>query len=443
MLAALRRLEEPLVPAPTLHRIATACVASLLVSTAMAQTAPQKITGPQARYWLNAETASGFSMAGMQGGAAGGAGGLAGMMGQMMGGGGPRKSLKLDLGSTREGNPAEATHHIPAGMTMGASLPLLGPERGTPLPPEPVERDISEPPQGEMPKGRMLFFWGCGESAGAGQPVVLDIAKLAQGQLPPDMRNAAIANLRSFRTGPGAARDRGFADWPNRRNSTAVPARASLVGEHRVQGNFVPEIRFAVGAAHDWMEPLVLSTNKGGGGQKLQWNRVPTALGYFANGMGFKEGAGGANDMVFWNSSTPRLLGGETLLGFLPPAETDRLVKAGVVLKPESTDCAVPREALVAAGGELMMLNLNAFGPELNVVHPPRPEDPKVTWEQEYAVKLRLRSYTGLVAGMEGRPQRSAAAEPAPAGGEAPKPASATEQAKEAANRLLKGILGR
>ncbi|MFN9764665.1 MAG: hypothetical protein ACK57L_06020 [Pseudomonadota bacterium] len=403
----------------------------------------QKVTGPQARYWVSAETGSGVSMAAMQGG------GLGAMMGAMMGGSGPRRSLRLELGSVRDANPAEAVHAIPAALGMGAGLNLLG-ERAA-APPEPVERDFPEPPErGETPKGRLLFFWGCGENVGPGQPVILDFALLSQGVLPPNMRSVSI---RASRSGPSYGRDRGYAEWPNRKDGKAVPAAGSLVGEHRVQGGFIPDIRLAVGGGQDFMEPLTLRQSKpASGGQLLEWNRVATALGYFANGMGFKRDAGDGGDIVYWNSSSARLLGGEQLMGFLPPAETERLVRENVVLRPDTTQCQVPRQVTEAAGGELMMLNLNAFGPELNVVHPPRPEDPRVTWEQVYAVKLRLRSYTGAIAGMEGRSRRDARRpEPgqtsqAPAPAQEPGAAPATPgapAAAEAVKNVLRGILGR
>jgi hypothetical protein len=421
---------------PPLSRLT--CALALGALPAWAQTNPpvQKVTGPNARYWVSAEVSSGLSMASMQSG-----GGIASMMAAAMGGSGPRKSLRLELGSVRAANPAEATHAIPTALGMGASLPLLG-ERAAAATPEPVERDIPDTREmGDKPKGRMLFFWGCGESAGTGQPVILDFAQLANGVVPPNMRSVAI---RAQRSGPALGRDRGFAEWPNRKDSTGVPAQASLVGEHRVSGGFVPDIRFQVGAAHDFMDALSMQQAPSpGGGHRLAWNPVRTALGYFANGMGFKQGEGDGGDIVFWNSSSARLLGGEQLIGFLPPAETDRLVRDKVVLPPGSTECVVPKEVVAAAGGPLMMVNLNAYGPELNVVFPPRPEDPKIDWNQEYAVKLRQRSYTGAVGGMSG-PGESARSRPregtAPTEGA---PAEAKPNVTEAAKSILKGIFGR
>jgi hypothetical protein len=38
------------------------------------------------------------------------------------------------------------------------------------------------------------------------------------------------------------------------------------------------------------------------------------------------------------------------------------------------------------------MFNFIAYGDELNLVHPPRPKDPKQVWEQVWAVKVRLKS---------------------------------------------------
>jgi hypothetical protein len=411
-------------------------VAVSLALLAVTPTSPaqtqQKVTGPEARYWISAEVVSGFPV----GGLAGGGGGFAGLMGAVMGGGGPRKSLRLELGSVRAANPAEAVHALPPALAMGPSLPLLG-ERAD-AKPEPVERDIPETREAaQRPKGRMLFFWGCGDTAGPGQPVVLDVEKLADGVLPPSMRSVTI---RAQRSGPGYARDKGFAEWPNRKDSTSVPAQASLAGAHSVSGAFVPEIRFSVGTEHDFMDALTLQqTPSPAGGQRLAWNSVRTALGYFATGMGFRQGANDASDIVFWNSSSARLLGGEQLMGFLAPAETERLVRDKVVLPPAATDCTVPKEVIAAAGGALTMVQLNAYGPELNVVHPPRPQDPKVDWNQVYAVKLRQRSSTGAIGGMGDASAARGERREAPAADAAGEKPGVADTAKS----LLKGLFGK
>ncbi|MCE2914819.1 MAG: hypothetical protein LW768_04605 [Rubrivivax sp.] len=438
---------------PIARRTWIACAAAVVCTgpavvghaqTTAAGNAQQKVTGPQARYWLSAETASGmgFGMGGAPAAGGGGMGNIADMMNAMRNPNAPRKSLRLDLGATRDGAPSSASHQIPPGMALGASLPLIAPEPATPPREVDGDRDVPEFQRGEA-KGRLLFFWGCGDKVGPGQPIVLDFAKLADGQLPPDMRGGV--SVRPPRSGPGAARDRGYVYWPNKQMDTAVPAHASLVGNHVVQGNLNPEIRFAVGTPHDFMEPLRLQrTPVAGGTQKLSWNAAASALGYFLTGMGGREMAGGGGEMVLWNSSAVRLLGGETLMGFLAPSETERLIREKVVLPATTTECQIPREVIAAAGGELMMHSLNAFGPELNVVHPPRPQDPKIDWNQEYAVKLRLRSSTGSIAGMDdrrgrrGSPESAEAPSPPPAEGQAQKPKTV-----DAVKDALKGLFGR
>ena len=80
----------------------------------------------------------------------------------------------------------------------------------------------------------------------------------------------------------------------------------------------------------------------------------------------------------------------------------------------QTTDCAVPAGIFKSDGA---MFNFIAYGDELNVVHPPRPKDPKQTWVQEYAVKLRLKStgMTMLAEGDMGGGSRRAGGRAAPA----------------------------
>src|SRR6185369_16554066 len=104
----------------------------------------------------------------------------------------------------------------------------------------------------ERPKGRMLIYWGCGEQIRAGQPVVVDFAKLGSQEAAAAFRSRSISRP----AGPASGRNRTYGDWPNRENSTAVPQQASLVGDHTVAGNYSPEIRFSVDQAHDFMAPV-------------------------------------------------------------------------------------------------------------------------------------------------------------------------------------------
>lgn len=382
----------------------------------------QKVTGPVAQYWVSAETAAGMHM-----GATGG--GLGGMMGRMMGGGDGGKRLMLQLGSAQP-SPADplAQHDIPAAMAMGASLPLVTPHA------ERTVRERGEFPEGmDRPRGRMLIFWGCGERARPGQPVVIDFAKVAQGQMPPGLaaRRVNVPNPPAF------GRNRSYGEWPNPEDSRPVPANASLRGDHVVKGNYAPEIRFSI-ERHDFMEPVKLASQAmPSGAAGVRWNAVGGATGYFA----MVTGGNDREEVVFWSSAEAQEMGG-ALMDYVPPGEVARLVRDKVVLAPAVTECAVPAEVIKAAPAAF--LSFIAYGDELNVVHPPRPQDSTTTWQQVYAVKVRLKSTgsmllsEGGMAGARGGQQPDAA--PPAADTAAPQgPGSPVEQGIG----ILRGILGR
>ena len=160
---------------------AAACGAAVFAATPAAPP-------PIATYWMDASTSSGFG-AGMMG-ANGGRPNMGQMM-NMMSGRAPSfaHTLELRLASKTKAPAApNANHLVPPNLQMGPSLPLL-----TPPAPKPVKETYGLPQGYEKPKGRMLIYWGCGEHSGAGQPTVVDFAKLAAGQVPPGM--AAMANI--------------------------------------------------------------------------------------------------------------------------------------------------------------------------------------------------------------------------------------------------------
>ena len=84
-----------------------------------------------------------------------------------------------------------------------------------------------------------------------------------------------------------------------------------------------------------------------------------------------------------------------------------------------------------------------AYGGEANFVYPPRPTDPKVTWNQQWAVKVRYRSATGGILGQEmpnmggGRQAGMPASQP---GQQAPQ--QKPPKAPSAADILRGGLLG-
>src|SRR5690606_13284379 len=210
----------------------------------------------------------------------------------------------------------------------------------------------------QLPTGKLYLFWGCGERAGPGQPVVIDFSKLARGEIPGNLFATAIDLPSDWRV--GADNSATYGEWPNGRDSKQVTSASSLRGAHRIAGNYSPEISFNL--ERDFMPALQpRSSSMLGGAVALSWNGLPEATGYYAWAMGAKDmGRGQAGEMVWWTSSSTQQFGG--MLGdWLSPAAVARLVSAGTVLPPSQTSCAVPAEVR-ALGGDNMMLNLYGYG---------------------------------------------------------------------------------
>jgi hypothetical protein len=75
----------------------------------------------------------------------------------------------------------------------------------------------------------------------------------------------------------------------------------------------------------------------------------------------------------------------------LTPAEVKRLIELKAVLPPSTTNCAVPAEVIKATkNGSLLMFT--AYGDEATFIHPARPADPKVTWDQEWFTRVSFKS---------------------------------------------------
>ncbi|HYG55738.1 MAG TPA: hypothetical protein VD965_10635 [Burkholderiales bacterium] len=368
----------------------------------------QVVRPPIAQYWMSVETSAGMSMPGM-----------GSVLGAVMGApaqGGRRMHLQLGSQQVASGAP-RAEHAIPSGMNMGPSLPLITPQRPKA---ERGERADGMPGQMEKPKGRMLIYWGCGENVRPGQPVVIDFAKVAEGQTPPNMVSRRV----NVPASPAPGRHKTYGDWPNPEDSKNVPDNASLRGEHNVRGNYSPDIRFSLGEAHDFMPRVDLKSS----GSRLNWNAIPHATGYFA----MLYGGQGQDEVVFWSSSEVQEMGG-TLMDYVPPAEVARLVKEKVVLPSATTDCTVPGEVVQRAGGT-PFINFIAYGPEANFVHPPRPSDPKVPWEQQWVAKARFKSTASLILGQQEASPRERAEQ-------TEKPAA--DNPVEQGIKALRGIFGR
>lgn len=365
-----------------------AAVAAVLVTgPAATQTAA---SGPVARYEMRAGTMSG--MAGM-------GGGMGGAMAMMFGGGGgAQHELQLRLGSTQtpaKGKP-KADHFMPSGAKLGKSVALITPAADPESVPEEFQR----------PKGRLLIYWGCGEKAPKGQPVIIDFARLAAGQMPPDLYSRTI--LRDY--GPTMANSRTYGHWPSKDGKYAKPD-SSLLGAHRIAGNYSPEIAFNL--SQDFMAPLALQTSDTGGSVPMSWGGIPAATGYYAWAFGGKmDGSDQPKDMVWWSSSAAREFGGG-LTDWLSPANVARLVQQKVVMPPATTRCTIPAEVRRAAP-DFLMASLYAYGPEENFSFPPKPADAKTPWHLQWTTRVRHRSMASVMIGMPGMDgMQGAEAEPA------------------------------
>lgn len=332
-------------------------------------------SGPIARYDMRAGTISGFS------GGAGGLGAAAAIFGGGDGGQ-AQHELHLRLGSSiaaDNGRP-RADHFMPSGARLGRSVVLATP--GV----EPAHEEW----RGERPKGRLLLYWGCGEHAPQGQPVVIDFAQAAADGFPPGVWTTSIPA--DF--GPTLSNSRTFGHWPAEDGKSARPD-SSLIGAHRVAGNYSPEIGFTL--SKDFMAALQIRTAPGAGNSSvLTWSAIPDATGYIVTLIGGKQDAGGQmGDMVMWTSSANRHFGGG-LTDWLSPSQAAALVRDETLLSPETTTCTVPAE-VVRDTPDYRLGTLAAFGPEETFAYPPRPDDPRATWRLEWTARIRHRSTTNWI----------------------------------------------
>ena len=369
--------------------IGAASMATIMAASAL--DAQRAASGPKARYEMDISTTSGFGGMGAFG--RGGGNPMAALLGGGRGGS-VQHQLTLRLGSTLApaGGDPHADHFMPAGADLGASVPLVTPERVS-APDAPAVPGA--PPNFQRPKGRMLIFWGCGAHAGPGQPVVIDFSKLAAGQMPPHLFSTDVP----VETGPTEDNSRTFGDWPNAKSGKTVSSDASLIGAHRISGNYSPDIAFTLD--QDFMAPLRATSEAAADGSvPVSWNAVPAATGYFASLVGMAGRGDGGGDMVMWSSAARQEMGGG-LADWLAPATVRRLIAEHVVMPPTQTSCTVPAEVKQAAG-QMMMMQLYAYGPEADFAYPPRPANPKTPWNLQWTAKARYKSTTGLMLGMPG-----------------------------------------
>ena len=348
----------------------------LAISAAAYAAQPAAPPPPIANYWVDVATASGMG-AGITPGARPN---MSQMMSMMQGGGNAAHTLDLRLASrTKPAASPSAQHFIPPSLQMGPSLPLV-----TPAVAKPVRETHGMPAGYEQPKGRMLIYWGCGEHVGPGQPTVIDFAKMAAGQVPPGM--AGFAAMGRAASPPQAGQSAGFGQWPNDKDSRALPVQGSLVGDHRVEGNYSPPINFSLAAGQDFMPDLGLNeaSTLPSGAVTLGWRPAPQATGYALT----MFGSAGNGDVIVWTSSAKSASAAN--LDYLPPAEVKKLVASGAALPPSANQCVLPAEVAAASpGGMIMMIG---YGPETFFAEAPK--------APKWAVRVRYKTTASLIRGM-------------------------------------------
>lgn len=360
--------------------------AVLFVLAVDSQSAEKPKIKPYPHYWISVATSNQI-IPGMSSEMAG--------MASIFGGGGgfdgPRRDLNLQLESPRTVTALpEAFHDIPPGQNMGKTLPLMTPKNEV-VPSQPPEREY-KPDKHEKGKIRLLYYWGCGDTIGAGQPRVFDSEK----NNPADMARIFKGRTPTVQTPPSVHKGWTYGEWPYADERTTIPKDSSLVGEHRIRGNYTIDIPFSLDTKRDFMAPVEFSTvqTTAAGTTKLEWKRIPTAIGYFATAMGSD---GNSGDTVMWSASeVPE--NGMALMDYLTPGDVQRFIKDRVVMEPSRTSCTVPP---IFKNSQGAMLQFIAYGEQLDLVHPPKPKDPKHNWHPEWSVKVRLKSTAMTPLGIE------------------------------------------
>ena len=402
---------------PTLVAAALALAAPAMLAQTKAPA--QQVKPPVAQLWMDVATITQPGMPEMPGvaallggrdGAAGGSNAFGNTRGLSAG-----RFVDIAFVTQRKPGGAEAVQTVPAGSGLAPSVPLV-PVKAEPRGPA-TPGTPGEPGDHEPPKGRILFYWGCSDTVRPGQPRVLDFSRAAPQEWGNFMQGRAPRER-------GAVARPGHSIWPNEKDRRSFAGTATLAGEHALSGEGVPaELRFTLAAAQDFMAPIALQqAGTLSDVLRLSWQAVPNARAYFLNAMSGSE-QGGAAEIVFWSSAeVPDF--GMGLLDYASPANIEQWLREKVLLAPAVTQCAIPQGIFAKGGGG--MLRMIAYGPELNLAHPPRPADVKIAWEPEWAVRVRSKSSAMAMLGMNMDGGRMGAASSARGGASAPQAGAAT-----------------
>lgn len=425
-------------PLPRRRRVVPLAVAAAIASALAlpAGSAPSQI--PETQVWIDVSTHNFAGMPDM--------GAMGGLTGRMMGA--PKEDLRyptarhavgtsgqyLDVALYNSLKPGvEAQHAIPGGLKLGKSLPLVPPV------PEPTSHTPGTV-EGKMPDIEFTIheYWGCGATVRPGQPKTFKVK--AQGgnvQTSGSVSQGMFAPDRDVDVTPA------YAVWPNPKNGKRVPNGAVLAGSHRISGNGVPEsLKFELGQNAEFMPKIALGTQ----GQAtdaivVNWRPVDLARAYFLNAFSMQN----QNTMVVW-SSAETAGAGQGLQQYLTGSYIERWLKDKVLLPTSVTSCTIPKGIFAASGGApaqggmggMSMLGMIAYGPETNLVWPPRPTDAEELkkWDPEWNVRVRTKSTAAVMLGMDlGGMDASGQPDPDQADDEQPQ----EEEGKS--KKLLRGLL--
>ncbi|ESQ74095.1 hypothetical protein [Asticcacaulis sp. AC402] len=373
---------------------AAVVITTFVAGPASTATPPkQVVTGPVATYWIDTTTSSGFSMAGLGGSgmSQGKAPSMSSMMGMMSGD--VNHTVTLTLGSNQVARTETTGDHR---MTAG-DLPLYY-KRTVATPTQPTPYTPGEPQSYEPPKGKILIYWGCGERAAAGQPLVIDLARITD----PNQRMTLVKQLAPQVTldtvkKPTPDSVKAYGEWPNAKTDSGFTGH-SLTGAHTVKTDYAPQIDFSLNQGQDFLAPIKVSGNQkaASGAVPLTWAAIPNARGFVATAIG----AGRERDtFIMWTSAASNTGWMGMAPDYLTPGDIERLTASKVLLPGTATACTVPAE--VANAGEGAMYNITAYGGETNLSYPARPADPKVAWNIQWTTKIRYKSQTGGLLGQD------------------------------------------
>lgn len=318
--------------------------------------------------------------------------------------GGGGSFLDVTLMTTRNPSLQEAVQAVPEGSKLAPTLQLKVLPDAKPAAHEYKEGDIEEPAQQQQPKGKIKLYWGCGTTIRPGQPKVVDLATGTIGDLA-EIFKGRRATQRGAHSAPGRP------VWPNLTDKRLVPDGASLVGQHAFTGQGVPDdFKFTLPPAQDIMPPIALKQVQADGVTQLTWAVLPTARAYFIAAMGGRGERDSGAEVTIWTSSElPD--SGFGLIDYQTNKAVDLWLKDKVLLPPTTTRCDIPKGIFPEGSGG--MLRMIAYGSELDLAYPPRPTDPTVAWEPDWALKVRVKSVAmsmlGMPGGMEGATPPSAA----------------------------------